>query len=115
VVKAARFRCCFKGRALDESSLWPKLNPLNEKMLTMIYGKMGAISFINRNNEVDSTHYPHNKIAHLSANSARYNGILSISATGVDNGKGGGWEKIKGPHGGKVLLEPYISVLILFI
>lgn len=72
----------------------------------MIYGKIGAISCINSNNEVDSTHYPHNNIAHLSANSARYNGILSISATGVDNGKGGGWEKIRGPHGG---------ILIMFI
>ena len=36
----------------------------------------------------------------MSRNSARYNGIFSISATGVDNGKGGGWEQIRGAHAG---------------
>eukprot|EP01035_Chromulina_nebulosa_P033582 gene33582-44978_t len=43
-------------------------------------------------------HSPLNNIEHFSRNLARYNGVLSISATEIDNGKGGGWERIQGPH-----------------
>ena len=41
-----------------------------------------------------------NTIAHISRNSARYNSIMSISATGVDNGKGGEWDQVRGTHSG---------------
>lgn len=99
--KSARFRCCFKGKALEVGSLWPKLQPLSRGMRHFIYGgEDGGVAFLNEKNEIDTTHYPENNIAHMSRNSARYNGIFSISATGVDNGKGGGWEKIVGAHGG---------------
>lgn len=77
-------------------------------MRVLIYGKEGAVGFMNENNELDSTHYPENNIAHMSRNSARYNGIFSISATGVDNGKGGGWEKMVGSHGGMYTVTYYI-------
>ena len=64
-----------------------------------IFGN-GSILFTNKFGELDSTHSPDNNIEHFSRNSARYNGILSISATGVDNGKGGRWEQIRGTHSG---------------
>ena len=105
-----RFRCCFNGQALDENSAWPKLKPLSKSMRVLIYGKEGAVGFINDKNELDSTHYPENNIAHMSRNSARYYGIFSISATGVENGKGGGWEKIIGAHGGDKYLFSFLII-----
>jgi hypothetical protein len=38
---------------------------------------------------------------HFSRTSALYNSILSIGATGVDNGKNGGFEKRHGDHAGR--------------
>jgi hypothetical protein len=35
---------------------------------------------------------------HLSRSSSVYNNMLSMSATGVENDHGGGFEKINGPH-----------------
>ena len=98
--KSAQRKCCFEGQALDRSSAWPKLQPLSNEMKNSIFGK-SAVCFLNSNGVVDTTHCPEtNNIAHFSRNSARYNGIYSISATGVENGKGGKWEKIVGAHGG---------------
>jgi len=42
--------------------------------------------------------YALSHIPHLSPNSANYNSLLSIASTGVDNGLGGGYERIRGDH-----------------
>ena len=102
VEKKSRFRCCFNGRAIEDE-IWPKLNPLSNQIKREIFGE-GAIQFVTPTGAIDTTHCPRNNIAHISRNSARYNGILSISATGVDNGKGGGWEHIRGSHAGLIIL-----------
>jgi len=100
VVKGARFRCCFLGKACDIGSLWPKLNPLKTEIIQMIFGPHCFEFFKPDSSSIYLAHSNENNIAHFSRNSARYNGIFSISATGVDNGKGGGWEKLSGNHGG---------------
>jgi hypothetical protein len=41
-------------------------------------------------------------IDHFTAKSTYYNGCLALGATSVDNGKGGGWEKIRGNHAVKL-------------
>lgn len=47
--------------------------------------------------------------SHFSRCSALYNSILSLGATGVDNGREGiGWERIVGNHAGKYI--EFISV-----
>ena len=51
-------------------------------MRMLINDKEGGVAFLNDNNEIDTTHHPENNIAHMSRNSARYNGVFSISATG---------------------------------
>ena len=66
-----------------------------------------SVAVFDENGEVVIGHSPENNIAHFSRNSARYNGILSISATGIDNGKGGGWERIRGPHAVKLCGRTY--------
>jgi hypothetical protein len=38
----------------------------------------------------------------MSSKSSYYNGILALGATAVDNGTGGGWEKILGDHAVKL-------------
>jgi hypothetical protein len=38
------------------------------------------------------------RIEHMSPNATYYNNVLSLGATGVDNGAGGGFEKIVGDH-----------------
>jgi hypothetical protein len=99
--KGARAKCCFNGKAKNELSCWPKLSPIDTRIIDVIFGGSN-VAFINANGETDFTHNLNNNIAHMSRNSAQYNGVLSISATGVDNGKKGGWEKIHGAHAGKV-------------
>jgi len=104
VVKGARFRCCFLGKACDKDTLWPKLNPLKTEIIHLIFGSH-CFEFRKPNSfSVHLAHSVENNIAHFSRNSARYNGIFSISATGVDNGRGGGWEKLSGDHGGIFLI-----------
>jgi hypothetical protein len=65
------------------------------------------VAAVDDNGNIVIAHSPANNIAHFSRNSARYNGILSISATGIDNGKGGGWERIRGPHAVKLCGRTY--------
>ena len=72
----------------------------------MLFGG-NSVAVFDENGEVVIGHSPDNNIAHFSRNSARYNGILSISATGIDNGKGGGWERIRGPHAVKLCGRTY--------
>eukprot|EP01035_Chromulina_nebulosa_P025564 gene25564-33370_t len=106
VKKVARVRCCFNGKAMDEESIWPKLQPLPNNIRQVIFGDTTIfISDGNGNRLV--AHSPKNNIEHFSRNSARYNGVLSISATGIDNGKGGGWERIQGPHAVKLCGRTY--------
>ena len=103
VEKRARFRCCFLGKACDIDTLWPKLNPLQTEVIQMLLGKHCIEVKDPVSKLINVAHSTENNIAHFSRNSARYNGIFSISATGVDNGKGGGWEKLSGNHGGIIL------------
>jgi hypothetical protein len=42
------------------------------------------------------------RIEHMSPKSSFYNGVLALGATAVDNGTGGGWEKIIGDHAVKL-------------
>jgi len=77
----------------------------NDIKNTIIGGHSAAV--FNDEGVVVIGHSPTNNIAHFSRNSARYNGILSISATGIDNGKGGGWERIRGPHAVKLCGRTY--------
>ena len=67
--------CCMKGRAVY-SEEYPRLQPLPPAILDL------ATNFIN----------------HMSRNSVTYNSILSLGATGIENGTGGGWERIHGDH-----------------
>ena len=107
VRQKARFRCCFQGKANAEESSWPKLKPLPENLLKVILGEHGCIPIVDENGEIKTAHSPTNNINHFSRNSARYNGIFSISATGVENGKGGGWERISGQHAVKMCGRTY--------
>ncbi len=74
VSKSARKRCCNNGAYLMSDSEFPKLEPLPEslKWLCLERGE------------------------HFGKLSAKYNNILSIGSTGVENEKGGGYEKIVG-------------------
>eukprot|EP01035_Chromulina_nebulosa_P037257 gene37257-50284_t len=101
VKKDARVRCCYDGKAMDEQNIWPKLQPLPNNIRQIIFGE-STIFISDEDGNRQVAHSPLNNIEHFSRNSARYNGVLSISATGIDNGKGGGWERIQGPHAVKL-------------
>lgn len=47
-------------------------------------------------------HIVFNLLDHMGSRSAYYNNILAMGVTGVDNGKGGKWEKIHGDHAVKL-------------
>jgi hypothetical protein len=74
VTKSARKRCCNNGAYLMSDSNFPKMEMLPEslKWLCLERGE------------------------HFGKLSAKYNNILSIASTGVENDKGGGYEKIVG-------------------
>jgi hypothetical protein len=46
--------------------------------------------------------YTYERLEHMSAKSSFYNGVLALGATAIDNGTGGGWEKIVGDHSVKL-------------
>ena len=69
-----RQKCCNFGKFLLENSAYPKLKPLPNEIRKIAV----------------------NKINHFSKNCTYYNMILSIASIGVDNGKGGGFERING-------------------
>jgi len=75
-----RKRCCLNGFALDKGSVYPKLCTLPEHLY----------------------HYCFNDLNDFSKKSSYYNNILCFSSIGVENGKGGGFEKIKGDHSVKL-------------
>ena len=91
---------------MDEESVWPKLQPLPTEICQVIFGDTTLFISDEAGNRLVA-HSPQNNIEHFSRNSARYNGVLSISATGIDNGKGGGWERIQGPHAVKLCGRTY--------
>jgi hypothetical protein len=72
--------CCKDGEFLKESSVYPKLLPLPEglKRLCITRGE------------------------HIGAGSAKYNNILCIGSTGVENAAGGGYVPIVGDHAVKM-------------
>jgi len=74
VLKKARKRCCNNGEYLQPDCAFPKLEMLPEtlKWLCLQRGE------------------------HFGKTSAKYNNILSIGSTGVENNKGGGYETIIG-------------------
>lgn len=74
---SAEFRgyCCLKGRAKD---IMPNLNPLPLYLSRRVTDPTLA--------------------KHFALSASIYNNQLALAATKVDNGKGGGWEHIYGPH-----------------
>ena len=72
--------CCNDGEYLKESSPFPKLQPLPEglKKLCLTRGE------------------------HFGGLSAKYNNILCIGSTGVENAAGGGYEQVVGDHAVKM-------------
>jgi hypothetical protein len=68
-----RSRCCLNGQALH-ANLFPHIGMLSEKIASQTY----------------------DNIDHFTSKSSYYNGCLSLSAISVENGKGGGWERING-------------------
>ena len=70
-----RQKCCIGGKAVILEN-YPKLQPLPSNIMHI------ATKYIN----------------HFSRNSVSYNSVLALGAIGVDNGCGGGWEKIHGDH-----------------
>jgi hypothetical protein len=72
--------CCNDGEYLKESSAYPKLQPLPEglKKLCLTRGE------------------------HFGGLSAKYNNILCIGSTGVENAAGGGYEQVVGDHAVKM-------------
>jgi len=72
-----RIACCNNGNFMSNSTLFPKLKPLPPQLKNLII----------------------NRLAHFGRNSVSYNNILSLGATGVDNGSSNnGWELIHGNH-----------------
>jgi hypothetical protein len=71
----ARSQCCMNGRALDEL-YFPQLEVMPLQLFTLAT----------------------TRIEHMSSNSTYYNNVLALGATGVDNGAGGGFEKMVGDH-----------------
>ena len=67
-------KCCLSGSALHEP--YPQLLQLPPHML----------------------HYARDRIHHMGRNSVSYNNVLCCSATGVQNGEGGGFDTIHGDH-----------------
>jgi hypothetical protein len=65
--------CCMNGQALR---LMPKLDPMVNTLQSLAY---------NQNEQ-------------FCLNSNVYNNLLAFSATGVDNGKGGGYDQFFGKH-----------------
>jgi hypothetical protein len=86
--KSDRRKCCSFGRYLSAESCYPKLLPLPNEI---------------RNIAI-------NRIRHFNKNCAYYNNILSIACIGVDNGRGGGFEKINGESCVKLNGRTYISM-----
>jgi len=76
-----REKCCLNGLALSKNSNFPKLVPLPENIK---YFAMDRFCH------------------HFSKKSSYYNNVLSFATIGVDNGKGGGYEKIIGNHAVKI-------------
>ena len=74
VKKKARKRCCNNGEYLQHDSVFPKLDMLPETLKWMCLEKG----------------------EHFGKNSAKYNNILSIGSTGIENNRGGGHEQIIG-------------------
>jgi len=70
---------------MDEESIWPKLQPLPAEIRQIIFGDTTIFIPDGDGGNRLVAHSPQNNIEHFSRNSARYNGVLSISATGIDN------------------------------
>ena len=72
--------CCHDGEYLKENSPYPKLYPLPEGLNRLCFERG----------------------EHFGNSSAKYNNILSIGSTGVENSKGGGYEQVVGDHAVKM-------------
>ena len=71
VKKVARIRCCFEGKAMDEESIWPKLQPLPADIRKVIFGD--TTIFIPAGDDGGNRRVAHSQqknIEHFSRNSA---------------------------------------------
>ncbi len=105
---------------MAEESIWPKLQPLPNNIRQVIFGDT-TIFISDKDGNRLVAHSPQNSIEHFNRNSARYNGVLSISATGVDNDKAVDGSEFKvhmlssyvvehiTTYHGQTLLEEYIT------
>jgi hypothetical protein len=84
VRKTQRQQCCQNGEALDGRK-FPQLLPLPPVLSQLYFHRM----------------------EHMGSKSGYYNSVLALGATGVDNGKGGGWEKVRGDHSVKLCGRTY--------
>ena len=76
-----RQKCCLNGSALD-ANLFPQLKPLPNYLLNRLCDKRYAL--------------------HFALSSPYYNNILALGAVTVENGRGGGFDHINGPHSAKM-------------
>jgi len=88
----SRRRCCQHGRFVADDSPITPLLPLPGEILDLLLTNQ----------------------THFSRTCALYNSILSLGATGVDNGRDVGWERIQGNHAGSRSLLSYLSKLQVF-
>jgi hypothetical protein len=76
---SGRKQCCLNGMALH-SIEFPNIGDFPPEIAFLTY----------------------ERLQHMSSKSSYYNGVLSLGATAIDNGTGGGWEKIVGDHAVKL-------------
>jgi hypothetical protein len=79
ILQQHRTHCCLKGVACN-----PNKFPSIGEMPT-------ALAFLT-----------YERLEHMSKKSSFYNGVLALGATAIDNGTGGGWERIVGDHAVKL-------------
>jgi hypothetical protein len=85
----SRRRCCQHGRFVADDSPITPLLPLPGEIVDLLLTNQ----------------------THFSRTCALYNSILSLGATGVDNGRDVGWERIQGNHAGSRSLLSSLSKL----
>lgn len=78
-LQQSRTQCCLKGEAC-KANTFPSIGELPTALAFLTY----------------------ERLEHMSMKSSFYNGVLALGATAIDNGTGGGWERILGDHAVKL-------------
>jgi hypothetical protein len=80
VTKKGRLKCCQGGRVFLDTSNFPHLQPLPDRLKCLLL----------------------NRTQHMSPNSAIYNNMFSFARVSVDNHRGNKFEEIRGSSGVKI-------------